>query len=79
MTKAVDPLPDNDNEFWKVGEHEAKNRVHTLQLRNCERGLHTFERRGHDGVCIKCTTGFPLGTGADVVDGHIYINGTKVI
>lgn len=71
-------VPDNRDKFWKVGEHQADNRVLTLKQVSCVGG-HTFRQIGFDAECTKCPVGYPLGIGGEVKDGHIYVKGVFLV
>ena len=46
----------------------------------CEKGSHEFKyRTGSEVECLKCPIGYPLGPGAILKDGHIYIHGEFAI
>lgn len=73
--KKIPELPDNGNDFWKEAEKEI---IPSRPPVTCAMGEHEFKRRGGEAIC-GCGTGYPLGAGADVFEGHIYIYGTKLI
>lgn len=46
----------------------------------CEKGSHEFKYvTALEVECMKCPVGYPLGPGASLKDGHIYIHGEFVI
>ena len=71
------PLPDNDSKFWEVGREKADNKMLKLQRRSCLE--HEFKQEGFNAECVKCHVGFPLGIGATVEAGHIYIKGQLIV
>lgn len=73
--KKVQELPKNDDDFWKEAEKEI---IPSRLPKTCISGEHNFNRIGNEAKC-GCGTGYPLGAGADVYEGHIYIYGTKLI
>lgn len=63
----IEPLPDNDNDFWKgadVKEHKP---------RKVTCAEHTFRHNGAmQAECDRCGVGFTLSPGMEVRNGHIY-------
>ena len=72
----LDPLPSQDDEFWK----EAENEICTLKEITCANAKHEFiQKKSMEAKCVKCPSGYPLPVGGIVREGHIYIGETLVI
>lgn len=74
--REVDPLPPDNDPFWKEAE---VNRYKVGPNLACGRGEHKFIQKGAAAECTKCPVGYNLGAGGEVKDGHIYIRGELLI
>ena len=71
-----DPLPNNDDEFWK----EAKREICILKEMTCQKKEHEFvQTKSMEAKCVKCPVGYILPLGGEVKQRHIHIFGELVI
>jgi hypothetical protein len=68
LTKAQQPSEENQD-LLKLGPNLT-----------CRKGSHEFMyKTALEVECMKCPVGYPLGAGAQLKNGHIYIHGEFVI
>lgn len=81
--KRLDPLPENDSEYWKDAEtHKASWQTKDEARKEVKATLkdHYFVRvSGHQAQCTHCNWGFQLDSGDRIKDGHLYNKEKKLI
>lgn len=70
-------MTDLKEEIKKADEGEL---IQVKPSATCTKGNHVFVQvSGTEAECPRCHVGYGLGVGAEVKDGHIYIQGELVL
>lgn len=70
----LDPLPSNKDEYWEYADTEH------IDIKDDPECKHYMVRKsGTEVECNKCLIGFFIGPRDRVKNGHLYLNGKKVI
>lgn len=72
--KRLDPLPASTSKFWQGAE------VHRKEMGLKPKCEHYFEYRANrEIICKVCNIGFFNDGRAYITDGHLFVNGQKLI